>query len=619
MTDTDAWNLIFENAAMAMALFDARGDTLAANESLARLTGLPVEEIVGASRQLLTVLDDRGQIHDFGRYLRAQAPCSGIATLRRADGGTLDVVFTAGRNATTDPREETFLVTLADIEDERCLSCRIRDSRDRFREAMDEQPEMLCRCLPDTTITFVNESFATLFGRTPREMLGQRIRDLTPPEGRSELDRHLASFSPRLPVRDLHGALRHPQGDRIYLWWRRRALFNGDGTIAAFSATARDITPQVEAERRADLGEERFRQIFDQSPTGMALVDYKGRFVQINQALSRLMEREAMDLLGGLVLDHMPADNREDDLAWLRGLLDGGGSGQATERRLTLGSGRPVWVEISGSPLPGDGIAPSLCILTIQDIEDRRSKEENLRRARDQAEAASEAKSYFLHNMSHELRTPLNAIIGFGEVIGQGLPNLPLDARYRDYAQDIVQSGRHLLDIINDILDIARVETGAFTLDVETLDLPTLVEESLILIRDRAKTKGLTLEVPPPFLGPSRVHGDRRAIKQILINLLTNAVKFTDTGGLITVSMDSGPDGLSLHVIDTGFGIAPMDLERVFEPFVQAERRESLNLEGTGLGLPLCRRLAEMHGGTLRLESVLNRGSRFTLFLPWRT
>jgi PAS domain S-box-containing protein len=618
VTDTDAWDLVFENAEMAMALYDARGDTIAANRALARLTGLHLKEIIGGSRQLLTVMDDGGEIHDFGHYLRDQAPLSGIATLRHADGGTLDVVFTAGRNAPHELRGETFLVTLADIADERCLSCSIRDSRDRFREAMDEQPEMLCRCLPDTTITFVNEGFAALFDLTPREMLAQRLSDLTPVEGRSELEHHLASFSTRTPVRDMRGPLRRPRGDHVHLWWRRRALFNRDGTIAAFTATARDITPQMEAERRADLGEERFRQIFDQSPTGMALVDHKGRFVQTNRALTELIERDAMELLGGLVLDHMPADSREEDLTWLRALLTGDRPGLATERRLTVGHGRTIWVEISGSSLPGDGVAPPLYILNIQNIEHRRRKEECLRRARDRAEAASEAKSHFLHNMSHELRTPLNAIIGFGEVINQGLPNMPLDARYRDYAQDIVHSGRHLLDIINDILDIARVETGAFTLDLEPLNLPTLVEESLILVRDRAKAKELTLNLAQPLPDSSRVHGDRRAIKQIIINLLTNAVKFTRPLGQIAISMEGEPDGLCLHVVDTGIGIAPGDLERIFEPFVQAERNTALKQEGTGLGLPLCRRLAEMHGGSLTVESRVNQGSQFTLLLPWR-
>ncbi|WP_413205098.1 PAS domain S-box protein [Rhodospirillum sp. A1_3_36] len=617
MTDTDAWDLVFENAEMAMALYDACGTPIAGNKALERLTGLSLKEIIGVSSQLLAVLDDGGELHDFGRYLCDHSPVSGIATLRHADGRTLDVVFTAGRNAPHKSRGETFFVTLADIADERCLSCRIRDSRNRFREALDEQPEMLCRCLPDTTITFVNESFAALFNRTPREMLAQRLSDLTPPEGRDHLERHLSSFSTHMPVRDMQGVLRSPQGEDIHLWWRRRAQFNTDGSIAAFTATVREITSQMEAERRADLGEERFRQVFDQSPTGMALIDHKGRFIQINRALAELMQRDAMELLGGLVLDHMPADSREEDLSWLRDFLSGDRPGLATERRLTVGHGRTIWVEVSGSSLPGDGVAPPLYILNIQDIDHRRRKEEYLRRARDRAEAASEAKSHFLHNMSHELRTPLNAIIGFGEVINQGLPNMPLDARYRDYAQDIVHSGRHLLDIINDILDIARVETGAFPLEMESLDLTTLVEESLILLRDRAKAKDLTLDHTLPVPGSSRVHGDRRAIKQILINLLSNAVKFTGPGGRIAISTESRADGLFLHVVDTGIGIAPKDLERIFEPFVQADRGLPLKQEGTGLGLPLCRRLAEMHGGSLTLESRVSQGSQFTLFLPW--
>jgi PAS domain S-box-containing protein len=623
VTGADAWDLIFENAEMAMALYDDRGDIVAANRAMERLVGVARSEVIGASRQILTVLDGEGGLHDFGRFLRDRAPCSGIATLRRNSGATLDVVFTAGRNgansALEDASGETFMVTLADVADERCLTCRIRDSRDRFREAVDEQPEMLCRCLPDTTITFVNEGFATLFNRTPREMLGRRLTDLTPPEARAALDDHLGRFSPARPIHDLRGPLRRPSGDLVYLSWRRRAQFSGDGALVAFTATARNVTAQVDAERRADLGEERFRQVFDQSPGGMALVDHRGRLVQINRALATLMGREPVDLLGSVVLDHMPADSREDDLAWLRALLDHPDGLPPSERRLVTAQG-PLWVEIGASPLPGDGVAPPLIILNVLNVDKRHRDADDLRRSRDRAEAASEAKSYFIHNMSHELRTPLNAIIGFGEVIGTGLPGLPLDERYKDYAQDIVASGRHLLAIINDILDIARVETGAFTLAVESVDLTEVVEESLTLIRDRALAKDLTLRTPSADGTDHRVHGDRRAIKQIIINLLTNAVKFTGRGGEVGLFLDPHPRGVAVHVRDTGIGVAPVDQERIFEPFVQAEaaRDPDQYREGTGLGLPLCRKLAEMHGGALTLVSAPNRGSQFTLFLPHR-
>ena len=226
-------------------------------------------------------------------------------------------------------------------------------------------------------------------------------------------------------------------------------------------------------------------------------------------------------------------------------------------------------------------------------------------------EAASRHKSEFLASMSHELRTPLNAIIGFSEVLREEMFG-PLNERQADYLNDILTSGRHLLSLINDILDLSKIEAGKMQLDLTTFSLPTVLEGGLTMIRERAANHGirLGLEVAPDV---GDITADERKIKQIVFNLLSNAVKFTPDGGRIELSARCMNGEVEVAVTDTGIGIAPEDQERVFEEFQQAGQRE-----GTGLGLALCRSFIELHGGLLRLESEVGAGSRFTFTLPSR-
>jgi signal transduction histidine kinase len=238
-----------------------------------------------------------------------------------------------------------------------------------------------------------------------------------------------------------------------------------------------------------------------------------------------------------------------------------------------------------------------------------------LRDAKERADAANRAKSEFLANMSHELRTPMNAILGFSDIIRGRMFGPEVSDRYADYANDIHESGSHLLAIINDILDLSKIEAGQETLAEEERTLDSLVAEVCTLLGETDHAEFLTaLPQPSPLL---RV--DSRKFRQILVNLLSNAFKFTPAGGRVTLAAEFTPAGLSLSVRDTGIGIAPEDIENVLAPFGQVESAFSRRHHGTGLGLPLAKSLAELHGGTLAVHSVLNEGTVVTVRLPaWR-
>jgi signal transduction histidine kinase len=236
--------------------------------------------------------------------------------------------------------------------------------------------------------------------------------------------------------------------------------------------------------------------------------------------------------------------------------------------------------------------------------------------AKEKAEFASRTKSEFLANMSHELRTPLNAIIGFSEMIQAetfgpvGHPN------YKEYARDIGESGLHLLEIINDLLDMSKIETGRVELNESLVEVPRAIESCLRLVAERAANGKVMLlrELPPRLM---RLRADARLVKQILLNLISNAVKFTPEGGQVTIAVEANPaEGMVLTVEDNGIGIAPEDIPRAMTPFLQVESALNRRHEGTGLGLPLAKALAELHGGRLELNSELGVGTRVAVYFP---
>jgi signal transduction histidine kinase len=238
---------------------------------------------------------------------------------------------------------------------------------------------------------------------------------------------------------------------------------------------------------------------------------------------------------------------------------------------------------------------------------------DELQRVYRELESASRHKSEFLANMSHELRTPLNAILGFSQVLQKQLFG-ELTEKQEEYVEDILSSGNHLLSLINDVLDLSKVEAGQIELEVAPFSLREAIERGVVMVRERASKNGVALasEIDPEV---QVVNGDERRIRQILFNLLSNAVKFTPAGGRIDVSASRVDGEVQLAVADTGPGIAPEDLDRIFEEFQQTQVG-ARHHEGTGLGLPLSKRLVELHGGRLWVESEVGVGSRFVFTLP---
>jgi signal transduction histidine kinase len=272
-------------------------------------------------------------------------------------------------------------------------------------------------------------------------------------------------------------------------------------------------------------------------------------------------------------------------------------------RRKSIGDFRPEVIELLKA-------FATQSVLAIQNARLFREIEEKSR----QIEAANRHKSEFLANMSHELRTPLNAIIGFSEVLQERFFG-ELNEKQAEYTDDILTSGRHLLSLINEILDLSKVEAGRMELELATFDIPIAIDNARTFVRERATTHGITIDVTVDERLGDFV-GDERKIKQILLNLLSNAVKFTPEGGRIGINARQADGAVEISVTDTGIGIAPEDQPKIFEEFRQVGTDYAHKVEGTGLGLTLAKKFVELHGGKIWVESEVGKGSRFIFTLP---
>lgn len=343
--------------------------------------------------------------------------------------------------------------------------------------------------------------------------------------------------------------------------------------------------------------------------------DEKGRVLHASRAAQTLCGEPPRNLLGDGLFARVHVADRPVYLTALS-RCQSEGEAVAVEFRLRQASdaGHYVWVEMRCRPMPKDSALSGLVAVT-RDISQRKAQEEELLRLRDEAESANRAKTQFLANMSHELRTPLNAVIGFSEILTRELFGALGEARYRDYAGLIHESGQHLLHVVNDILDMSKIEAGKFDIVKEPFDAGALVKSCCDVMRHTAEQKSIALhmDIAP---GLPELAADKRACKQILLNVISNAIKFTGEGGFVRVSMHEADGNMVFTVADNGIGIAEADLPRLGNPFVQAHGAYDRNYDGAGLGLSVVKGLARLHGGRFELASALGEGTIATVVLP---
>jgi cell cycle sensor histidine kinase DivJ len=375
-----------------------------------------------------------------------------------------------------------------------------------------------------------------------------------------------------------------------------------------------------QSEHAVRAGEERYRLLAENVTDMITCHDEKGRVSFASHAAQQLSGEPTQKLLGDGLFERVHVADRPAYMTALSRSLANNEPMAVEFRVRRAGSAdapRYVWVEMRCRPVDevsGTLMRPGIVAVT-RDISERKAQEAELLRTRDEAESASRAKTQFLANMSHELRTPLNAVIGFSEILNRELFGTLGEARYRDYARLIHESGEHLLNVVNGILDMSKIEAGKFNIVKEPFDVAPLVKSCCDIMRHTAEQRSLPLimDVAPNI---PELPADKRACKQMLLNLISNAIKFTDPGGWVRVSARKTGETVELSVADNGIGIAEADLPKLGNPFVQANNSYDRSHDGAGLGLSVVKGLARLHGGRLDLISVLGQGTTATIVLP---
>ncbi len=367
-----------------------------------------------------------------------------------------------------------------------------------------------------------------------------------------------------------------------------------------------------ESEKRLRKSEKKYRDLVEGINEGVWAIDENANTVFVNRAMAKMLGYEPEEMLGRHLFSFM----EESEILKAKSDLEKRKSGisEKHEFEFLRKDGTGIHTHLTTAPVIDDAGNYRGAVAAVMDITEKKRIENDLLKAKEIAETASKSKSDFLANMSHELRTPLNAIIGFSEFMLKA-DSEGLTKNHIEYLERIYSAGQHLLSLINDILDLSRIEAGKMELFAENIDLPGTLEYCMTMFREKARNHRIKMTFEADE-APKIVRADLRKLKQIVINLLSNALKFTPDGGEVQVAASLNGGEVLISVRDSGIGFKPEDMKRIFAPFERAGENANKNIEGTGLGLSMVKRLVELHGGRVWAESAPGEGSSFYFTIP---
>lgn len=506
--------------------------------------------------------------------------------------------------------------------DKRAINNKLKEREEQFRKIAQTSNDAILITDSKGKIVFWNSAAERIFGYSEEQATGMYISSIV--SGDMLFDHSGASVnavSPNNTNRNgritEHKALRSdgievPVEISTTGWESNGEFF--------FSALVRDISERKEAEDALRASEEKYRLISENVNDLIVMLDSSGKILYCNDAVRKILGYTPEELINADCFKFAPPDDPVMVLSEFKAAIEKGD--WINEAKIERKDGSYKWIESSCKVVRDiDGsfmhvLSVSRDITERKQVEDAlRESEDKLRAAKNNAESANRAKSIFLANMSHEIRTPLNSLLGFAQFLEMQQIG-SLNDKQIEYVRDIRSSGEHLLEMVNDILDLAKIEAGKIEIQKKPFDLNLMLSRSPTTIESLARKKGIRMEVNiQPGLGT--ISADEVRIKQIIYNLLSNAIKFTEPGKCVGIEACGKNDTVVISVWDQGKGIREEDLDRIFFPFEQA-RGETVKPDGTGLGLSISRRLVDLHNGKLEVQSKVGEGSRFTLTLPGR-
>ena len=492
----------------------------------------------------------------------------------------------------------------------------LRESESRLQAVFDASPMGITVKDVQGRYLIVNRTFTEWVQTAAKDVIGKTPYDIHP---RKDADAGMANDYKVFET----GKIQVTESNRI-LGGKARSVIthkapvrSPEGQIVATVTVITDVSELKSAEIALKKSEERFRAVVDNLPIGVNMKDLDGRFTLVNKIQAEWYGLPEEALLGRTAAEVLGETEEEQAgrAASERKLFESGQAviREAEKMRLT---GIRQYLVVNKFPITdADGRVVSFGTAST-DITDRKLAEEDREKALIEAERANHAKSQFLATMSHELRTPLNAILGFSEILTQQYFGPLGGTKYEEYAADIHSSAAHLLELVNDLLDISAIEVGKTMLTVQKLPAGDMIKECVQIVQATASVKSLKLRADLPENVSLDIAGDRRAVKQILLNLLSNAIKFTSTGGTITVRAEADATAVDIIVEDDGDGISPDHLDSLMQPFSKIEHDPYRAAEGWGLGLSISRSLIELQGGELKITSEPGKGTKVVVRLP---
>ncbi|MDP6428432.1 MAG: PAS domain S-box protein [Rhodospirillales bacterium] len=617
--ELDDWHILrqlLENAAGIILISDSRGGIVMAGRETCRVLGYTEDEIGNLFiDQIDCALGERDRVS----YLKAATSDDWAAVLTRFERKHGSMFPVEVRNSTLNISGEIYVISVAsDISEWKRTETRLKNSEQRFHDFASAAADRYWETDQNHRFAFIRNANPRTRSDPPEHWIGKTRWELLGDGGGDDENwrRHRKDLQARRAFRNFEFRMRLPGGRDAFIRSSGIPIFDEDGQFVGYRGINIDITAEMQMRAEAATVRERFLNAMEKLDVGFVLWNADNEFVACNEFYREICGDAASALVPGLPAEDFVSLKARNlnKVEGYRTVSDWLGEqpfeawAESTSLEYQLIDGR--WLVRSSQRLADGGL-----MSLHTDITEQKSHEIEVESARQSAEFANRAKSEFLANMSHELRTPLNAIIGFSEALGSEIADKLPEKTKADYIEYISSSGQHLLDLINDLLDVSAIEEGQIELSEEVFPLANVAESAIRLVAHRAETNGIELcneiGADSPFLV-----ADKRRVKQILVNLLSNAVKFTPQDGRIVAACNLDNSGnLEVTIEDSGIGMDRAGIELARKRFGQVPGSDDVS-EGTGLGLPLSIRLAEIHGGSLDIESTAGKGTKVTVTFP---
>jgi PAS domain S-box-containing protein len=619
---------LLESSGDSILIHDMKGRVLEANHVACEIFGYTRSKMLGKH-----IKDLRTNIHltEFGQQIEKLKQTGyfifEMDSLRR-DGTVIPQEI---NNRLIEYEGEAAVISIGrDISERKHTEEALRDSERKYRMLFEEFPGGIAQFDTEGVITLCNESFVNLVGNHEKEKISLNLLNLLEeknPEEKNPEEKNPEEKNPEeksathLPEVPVHYDMKYISGNknggngRIPVAITYKPLMSENSGLAGGIVLVEDLTEvkRLEIVRLQQI--ESLRKLVDSIPVPAFCKDRNGIYIACNRAFETLMRMQKKEILGNSLRSFTSPKFAEKyhimDIELVKHKTT-----RVYETSLKFADGSVHQVMLNKFVFSGVTEEDSVLLGIMIDITERKQAEEKMLQAKMAAEAANKAKTTFIVNMSHELRTPLNAVIGFSDLLLSETFG-PLNEKQKRYTENISKSGNHLLDVINDVLDISRLELGNIELYYETVDVPGIIEEVQRVLSPLSVEKNISIETNIGQ-GLKTIIADRVKLKQILYNILNNAIKFSSEGGKVNIAAELREDMVEISVKDEGLGIHEVDYEKVFQPFVQIDESISRKHGGVGLGLALVKRFVELHGGKVWVKASPGKGSTFIFRIPKR-